>query len=76
MEAQDAEQMAHLAHRLKGASANISATKILGVLTELESFVTSSRPDDLTALMDQLQSEWARFKLGSPTQWQNVTAAN
>ena len=76
VEAQDADQMAYLAHRIKGASANVSATRLLGVLTELDYLVRSSRPNDLTVLIKQLQNEWTRFKLGSPTKWKNVTAAD
>ena len=75
-EAQDADQMAYLAHRLKGASANVSATRLLGVLTELECLVRSFRPDDLTALMEQLKIEWTRFKLEAPLKRQHVAAAD
>ena len=73
---QDADQMARLAHRLKGASANVSATKLFGVLTELESLVRSSRQDDPTELMGDLQNEWARFKLGSPLKRRHAAAVD
>jgi len=76
VEAQDADQMAYLAHRLKGASANVSATKLLGVLNELESSVRSIRPDNLTALMEQLQNAWTHFKLDAPLKRQEMAAAD
>lgn len=57
----DLETVASVAHRLKGAAANISAPGILAVVEQIETKGRSGQADDLACCFDQLMSEWTRL---------------
>jgi HPt (histidine-containing phosphotransfer) domain-containing protein len=55
------ERVACIAHRLKGASANVSATGVQELLAELEELGRSRRLDEAPALVSRLRNEWSRL---------------
>jgi HPt (histidine-containing phosphotransfer) domain-containing protein len=63
----DAEQVARIAHRLKGATANVSARGLNQVLEEIEKFGNLGVLSEIPASMERLHQEWERFKKYSIT---------
>ncbi len=61
----DAAGIARVAHRLKGASANVSASRLCDVLSRLEQLGRTEQLQQVPACMDELRSEWNRFKARS-----------
>ena len=59
--AQDAAAVAHIAHRIKGASANVAAVQLRARLAEIEELGRTERLSDISAGMVQLRHEWSRF---------------
>lgn len=59
---QNAEQVARAAHRLKGATANISAHGLSRVAEEIECFGKMGCISDLSAHLERLHREWERFQ--------------
>jgi HPt (histidine-containing phosphotransfer) domain-containing protein len=59
---QNAGALAAAAHRLKGASANVSAEGLRAVAAELESLGRNNTLAPAAALFPKLQTEFARFK--------------
>ena len=61
LDAEDADGIATLAHRLKGASANVAAERLRHRAEEIERLARAERLDRIPPHLDQLQNEWARF---------------
>lgn len=59
--AREAEKTASVAHALKGAAANLSATALGEVAARLEAAGRSAALDDARTCLAQLQAEWERF---------------
>ena len=57
----DLESVARVAHRLKGAAANISARGILEAAQEIETIGRHGQAEELPPWLDRLNSEWERF---------------
>jgi len=59
--AEDAETLARLAHRLKGASANAAAPGLRAHAAEIERAARQSSLGEIPAHMQNLRQEWNRF---------------
>jgi HPt (histidine-containing phosphotransfer) domain-containing protein len=59
--AQDAAAAAHVAHRIKGAAANVAAVQLRERSAEIEQLGRAQRLSDIPAGVDQLRREWSRF---------------
>lgn len=57
----DAEAIARLAHRLKGASANASAMGLQKHASEIEHAARHQSIEEVPASLEKLKTEWARF---------------
>jgi HPt (histidine-containing phosphotransfer) domain-containing protein len=60
--AEDAEQISHVAHRLKGSAANVAAWRIHGVLTSMETLVHNDRLSEMSAAIEELEREISAFE--------------
>ncbi len=58
---QQQEHIARVAHRIKGASANVSAGKLQQVASEIEQLGREARVAEIAPRLEQLRSEWARY---------------
>jgi HPt (histidine-containing phosphotransfer) domain-containing protein len=63
----DAAAVASVAHRLKGASANVSATRLSDVFARMERLGRTAQLQQVPECMDELRREWSRFKAQSPS---------
>jgi HPt (histidine-containing phosphotransfer) domain-containing protein len=61
LEARDAEAVAHVAHRLKGAAANVAAPILRTRLVEIEKLARAGRLSEIALHMALIQSEWTQF---------------
>lgn len=61
LETKDAEQLALAAHRMKGNSANVSATGLQQVAAEIEELSRADRMGEIPVRVDRLRREWARY---------------
>jgi Amt family ammonium transporter len=61
LETKDAEQLAMAAHRIKGNSANVSATGLHRVAGEIEGLCRANRLGEIPRHVDRLHREWARY---------------
>ncbi|NLX57239.1 MAG: Hpt domain-containing protein [Planctomycetaceae bacterium] len=59
--AQDAEATARVAHRIKGAAANVAAVRLHEWSSAIEQLGRASRLSDAPAGINQLRQEWSRF---------------
>jgi HPt (histidine-containing phosphotransfer) domain-containing protein len=59
---QDSEQVARIAHRLKGATASVSAQGLNRVLEEIEQFGRAGVLSVIPASLERLRGEWEQFK--------------
>ncbi len=59
--ANETDNIASLAHRMKGASANAAAPGLQAETARLEELARSQRADELPRQMTQLKNEWTRF---------------
>jgi HPt (histidine-containing phosphotransfer) domain-containing protein len=59
---QDADQLARIAHRLRGTTANISAQGLCRAAEEIERRGKMGCLTDIPASMESLRREWERFK--------------
>ncbi len=57
----DSESVARFAHRLKGASANVSASGIQKSASQIESAARHESLDEVTEGLAGLKQEWVRF---------------
>jgi HPt (histidine-containing phosphotransfer) domain-containing protein len=58
---QNAQHIAGVAHRLKGASANVGAPGLQMRATEIEDLARARCVSEVPVRLDQLRYEWARF---------------
>ena len=58
---EDVPRLIQLAHRLKGASANISAPKLHSLMQKMEQAARDGQLDAVAQWLGQLQSEWEEF---------------
>jgi HPt (histidine-containing phosphotransfer) domain-containing protein len=63
----DAEQVTQIAHRMKGATANVSAGGLNRALEEIEHFGRTGVLAEIPASLERLHREWERFKNYSST---------
>ena len=59
----ETETAARLAHRIKGASANIAASELRAAAAKLESAASTQETDTVRAMLSELQSEWQQFQV-------------
>jgi HPt (histidine-containing phosphotransfer) domain-containing protein len=59
---QDAEQVARIAHRVKGALLNISARRLAQAVEEIESLGKMGRIADIPTRIERLRQEWEQFE--------------
>ena len=64
--AEEAETLARLAHRLKGASANVAAPGLRTHAAEIERAARQSSLEEIPAHLENLRSEWSRFNATLP----------
>jgi HPt (histidine-containing phosphotransfer) domain-containing protein len=57
----DAEQIAHIAHRVRGCSASMSADGLMRAATEIEEASRQGRLSDLPAGIEHLRDEWEKY---------------
>lgn len=58
----DLEQVSRLAHRIKGASANVAAEEVRSFAAELEVVATQDQVDKAKLLLEELRCAWRRFE--------------
>lgn len=58
----DAEGIARVAHKLRGASANVSANGLGDIFARLERLGRTEQFREVSECMDELRSVWPRFK--------------
>ncbi len=73
LSAGDTTTAARLAHRLKGAAANISAPALRNVLQQIEDSARADRMDQIASRMAELNRQWQRF--GADKSASSTTAA-
>ncbi len=61
LETRDSEGIAAIAHRMKGNSANVSATGLHRVAVEIEELCRANRMGEIPARVDRLRRELARY---------------
>ena len=61
LEIGNAEQLAHVVHRVKGISASISAAGLQRAAAELEGLCCAGRMGDVPRQIDRLRREWTRY---------------
>ena len=57
----DTEQIARVAHRVKGTSASISADGLMRAATEIEDVSRAGRVADIPAGIERLHDEWEKY---------------
>jgi len=58
----DPEQVARVAHRIKGSSANVSAEGVARAAAAVEDLGRAGRVTDIPQRIDRLYSEWERYR--------------
>ena len=58
----DLEQAARLAHRIKGASANVAAEELRSLAGQLEAATSEGLLETATTLLADLRSAWGRYE--------------
>ena len=61
LESGDIERVAHIAHRVKGTSASVSAKELAKAAAEIEDLGKTGRATDIPARMDRLGDEWNKY---------------
>ncbi len=59
--AKDTSAVTRLAHRLKGACANVAAPGLRALAAEMEHAARQQSLEELPARLEQLRREWERF---------------
>ena len=67
MVAEDTKMVGTLAHRLKGASANVSATGMHSLASKIEQAVHQGTPEEILADLNNLREEWQLFTSTAPS---------
>ncbi len=62
----DTAKVGNLAHRLKGASANVSATGMKMLAAKMEQAVQQDSLEEILADLEDLKVEWNRFTAAAP----------
>lgn len=60
-QAADSNEVARVAHLLKGSAASVSARTLQQVASRIENLGRSAQLDDISGHLDTLESEWSRF---------------
>jgi HPt (histidine-containing phosphotransfer) domain-containing protein len=63
----DVEQVASVAHRIKGTSATISADGLRQAAAEIEDLGRAGRATDIPTGLDRLRGQWEKFQDCLPT---------
>ena len=58
---QNGEQVAQVAHRIKGAAASISAVEVSQVAADIERLARADQLEEVPAGLSRLQEAWARL---------------
>ena len=58
----DLEQASRIAHRMKGASANVAAEELWSLSGRLEAAASNGQIETVATLLDDIQSAWGRFE--------------
>jgi HPt (histidine-containing phosphotransfer) domain-containing protein len=61
LEAGNTEEVARVAHRLKGSSASVSAEGIASAASRIEEAGRAGRSAEIPMALDRLRSEWKRY---------------
>jgi HPt (histidine-containing phosphotransfer) domain-containing protein len=61
IELRDTEQVARVAHRVRGTSASVSADGLMRAATEIEDVSRQGRLADLPPRVEQLRGEWEKY---------------
>lgn len=61
LELRDSEQVARVAHRIKGTSANVSADGLQRAAAEIEDLGRTGSVTDVPTRLERLRSEWERY---------------
>jgi HPt (histidine-containing phosphotransfer) domain-containing protein len=61
LDLEDAEQIARIAHRIKGNSANVSAGSLQQVAAEIEDLSHTGRMTEIPLRLARLRDEWERY---------------
>ncbi len=64
LDQQNAGAIAQVAHRIKGASASVSAPRLYGLAATIEQLGRAERISEIPSGVEQLRHEWARFTHG------------
>jgi HPt (histidine-containing phosphotransfer) domain-containing protein len=75
LNAADGGQIARVAHRLKGASANVGAAGLRERAAEIEQLGQARRFSEIPSCVDQLRGEWERFVTSATSYGSSVEAA-
>ncbi len=59
---QDTSSITQIAHRIKGASANVSAHTLYELASEIEQLGRAERIAEIPPGVEQLRTEWTRFE--------------
>ena len=76
LDATDGGQIARVAHRLKGASANVGAAGLRERAAEIERLGRARRFSEIPPCVDQLRGEWDRFVSSATSFGSSVAAAH
>jgi HPt (histidine-containing phosphotransfer) domain-containing protein len=57
---QELEELARIAHAMKGAAANIAAHRLEDLIAEIEAIARVGQLDDFSSRLAQLRDEWSR----------------
>ncbi len=60
LECGDMERIAHVAHRVKGTSASVSAKGLARAAAEIEDLSRAGRATDISSRIDRLGDEWGK----------------
>ncbi len=61
LDSENPEEIARVAHRLKGASANVGAHGLRDQAAGIESLARAERTSEIRPCLEQLRTEWSRF---------------
>jgi HPt (histidine-containing phosphotransfer) domain-containing protein len=64
--AEDAEAIAQLAHRFKGASANAAAPRLQAQAAQIERAARQFSLEEIPSRLENLKNEWSRFNSAVP----------
>lgn len=67
----DAAEITRIAHRLKGASANVSALRLQAHAAEIEKLASAQKLDEVSGCLKQLHKEVSQFSQSTASLWQH-----